>query len=156
MGWFGILALLIAGLPFGATPVNPYNFRGRFGRAVVSFAGPAVNIVLALIGLTVFALVIHPEPGEGGLSLPNLERFLFVFGVWNLCLFLFNLLPIPPLDGSAIVGNLVPGYRRWAENPANQPIFLGLFLFVFFAAGKVITPLAFDIAGAWIRLFVRG
>jgi len=142
MGGMSLVLLFVIGIAFGQMPVNPSRFRGRFGRALVAAAGPAVNVVLALLGLTALALWLRatdtPLVFESfhGLreTLNNGQFFLFIFGYINIVLFLLNLIPIPPLDGSTVLADLSPGYARFARNPANQGVFMGLFLGVFVLA----------------------
>jgi Zn-dependent protease len=155
MGVFSIVVLLIAGIAWGQTPVDPTRFRGRFGEALVAVAGPAVNLVLALLGLTAFALWVRfaGGPAEGGLAL-NFQSFLLVFGVTNLVLCLFNLLPVPPLDGASVVADFVPPYRRFVRDPDNQGVFFALFVGVFVLAPRLF-DVAYDVAGFWIRLIAR-
>jgi Zn-dependent protease len=135
MGGISLLMLFLVGIAWGATPVNPTRFRGRFGEAIVSFAGPAVNLLLALTGLVALGLwnrVGGPPSSEVSTSF---HEFLFVFGSWNVILFLFNLLPIPPLDGSKVVADFSPPYRRWIHDPHNHGVFSVLFLVAFFLSG---------------------
>lgn len=82
-------------------PVNPNNFRNPLrDNAIVSFAGPLSNFVLAIILFIVFALLQNTQSG-----LVN----IFYYGtVFNIFLFCFNLLPIPPLDGSHILFSIFP------------------------------------------------
>lgn len=82
-------------------PYNPYNLRGRYGEALVAFAGPGTNIVLALI----FGLIIRFFGGEID---PSLVDAFNVIVLINIVLALFNLIPIPPLDGSKILSALLP------------------------------------------------
>lgn len=81
-------------------PVNPYNFRDqRWGSLKVSIAGPATNFLIALI----FGLAIRFIP------LPETLEYLFGFIViYNFVLALFNLIPIPPFDGSHILFSVLP------------------------------------------------
>ncbi|MGB2783366.1 MAG: site-2 protease family protein [Atribacterota bacterium] len=117
------------GIIFGwakPVPINPYNFRDqRYGSAKVAVAGPAANIFLALI----FGLLIRFLPFGTDLFSQNLI-FIFGFIVWiNLLLAIFNLLPIPPLDGSHILFTFLP------QSMDNLKIFLtqyGLFVLLFF------------------------
>ncbi|MGB2762717.1 MAG: site-2 protease family protein [Minisyncoccales bacterium] len=117
------------GIIFGwakPVPINPYNFRDqRYGSAKVAVAGPAANIFLALI----FGLLIRFLPFGTDLFSQNLI-FIFGFIVWiNLLLAVFNLLPIPPLDGSHILFTFLP------QSMDNLKIFLtqyGLFVLLFF------------------------
>jgi len=80
-------------------PYNPYNLPGKYDEALVAGAGPAVNIFLALI----FSVVIRLFPESSATS-------LFVLIVYiNLLLALFNMIPLPPLDGSKIFSGILPG-----------------------------------------------
>lgn len=104
----GIL-ILTTGFAFGyakPVPVNPRRMRSpRNHNVLVALAGPGTNIVLA--GLTVLALrITGTEPGSGRLVL-----FFFVLGFANVILAVFNLIPIPPLDGSAVIERMLP--RQW-------------------------------------------
>ncbi len=81
-------------------PVNPYNLRDqKWGMLKVALAGPAANFLVAIF----FALIIRVLP------LPLTLAYLFgVIVTYNLLLGFFNLLPIPPLDGSNILFSLLP------------------------------------------------
>ena len=142
MGTMGLIFLFVFGIAFGSMPVDPSRFKSRYGRAIVAFAGPAVNLVLAAIGIVVAGLWIRfagvPEAGFAS----NLLGFFEWLAILNLILALFNLLPIPPLDGATVLGDLVPGYQRFASNPGNQPIFMGAFILVFLTAWRFLFPAA--------------
>ncbi|MCX5642018.1 MAG: site-2 protease family protein [Candidatus Omnitrophica bacterium] len=101
----GLLLLSNAGVIFGwakPVPVNPYRFRNfRRGMIEVGLSGPLSNILLALF----FAFLLRIT---GANSLSGVSGLL-LFGVAiNFVLALFNLIPIPPLDGSRILGSLLP------------------------------------------------
>jgi Zn-dependent protease len=137
MGGLSLLMLAVAGLAWGMMPVDPTRFRGRYGEALVAAAGPAVNLLLALLSLTLLGLW-HRFGGvaaEGGAS--NFQQFLGIFGLVNVTLFLLNLLPVPPLDGSTVLANFLPPYRRFVRNPDNQGIFLAAFFAVLLLAGPL-------------------
>jgi Zn-dependent protease len=87
-------------------PVNVMALRNpRFGMVLVAAAGPAINVLLAVMA----ALLLHPLQGPGGDNLQDwLEGFLVLSLIGNLILAAFNLLPIPPLDGGRILGGLLP------------------------------------------------
>lgn len=89
--------------------INPFNLRdSKHGMLLVSLAGPAMNIGLALVSMFILAAV-----GKiGGLPI-ELEKVLIYIYKFNLVLAVFNLIPLPPLDGSQIVSSLLPG--RQAE-----------------------------------------
>jgi Zn-dependent protease len=82
-------------------PYNPYNLRGKYGEALVAFAGPATNIVIALI----FGLFIRF--GAYAMSTPLVVAFGTIVYI-NMLLALFNLIPIPPLDGSKVFSAILP------------------------------------------------
>ena len=107
LDWFGTvflpLMLLVSGLPvFGwakPVPFNPYNLKyKRWGPAMVAAAGPLSNLIGATIGIILLRLVLIQLP-------PNnlLVIFLFQLVTINIILGVFNLIPIPPLDGSALL-----------------------------------------------------
>ena len=124
----GALALL-GGPVFGwakPVPVNKYRLNNpRFGMMAVAAAGPGSNFVLAALGAVLLGLAMPSGIGMGGGTetgaslLVNrlgdtqwLATGLFYFILINLFLGLFNLLPIPPFDGSHIVGGLLPARLR--------------------------------------------
>ena len=93
-------------------PVNPWLFKNpRRGMMWVAMAGPAMNFFLAWLG----ALALHPfdTPGDGGTVSFVVQVLLLRFVLFNLVLGLFNLLPIPPLDGGRIIVGILPA--RLAE-----------------------------------------
>jgi Zn-dependent protease len=83
------------------TPVNPYNLRGQYGSAIVSAAGPLSNLGLAIIGGVIFRLL--DLSGLQGDAAEFIAQVVFLFVLINLGLMVFNLLPIPPLDGSKVL-----------------------------------------------------
>jgi Zn-dependent protease len=119
--------LLLGGPPFGwakPVPINMYRLSDpRYGMMAVAAAGPGINFVLATLGAMILGLIGEAStlvPGPGGLifvadatgtALP-VENALLYFVLINLFLGLFNLLPIPPFDGSHIVGGLLPDRLR--------------------------------------------
>ncbi len=108
-------------------PVSAWKFRDpRRGMAVVAIAGPAMNFLLAYIGALLLPLPSGPfAPGVDPVDVaelalvqhPIVAPFLFYFILTNLVLGLFNLLPIPPLDGGRVAVGLLPLSlaRRWAK-----------------------------------------
>ncbi|WP_285022417.1 site-2 protease family protein [Novosphingobium sp. fls2-241-R2A-195] len=130
----GMLAL--AGAPvFGWAKPVPVDYRRlknpRLGMMAVAAAGPLTNLVLAGIGAVLLGLVarnatVGPVLGFAAL---NLQNFMFI----NIFLALFNLLPIPPFDGSHIVEGLLPrtAARAYARlRPWGFPLLIVLLLVV--------------------------
>jgi len=122
MGGMSLFALVLVGIAWGAMPVNPNRFRHKYGDALVSVAGPAMNIILALIGLSILAIWWRIDGmAQAGVAF-NLQKFLEIFGIWNIVLAMFNMAPVPPLDGSKIIGNLIPAYQRILDRMPNPEI----------------------------------
>ena len=127
----------ITGLPVLAwakpVPVNPTRLRHpRRDMLFVSLAGPATNLALMLVAAIAAKLLYENGPQVAFYEdLPLETRILFSFAVVNLFLGLFNLLPIPPLDGSALLERILPA--GWLPNWHRfRPYgFLVLFLLVF-------------------------
>lgn len=113
------LLILANAPPFGwakPVPVNPRRMRSpRNHGLIVSLAGPATNIVIALIAAAVLRFFVVPRI-EAGIytvdDLPVSTEFLVSLGLLNVVLATFNLIPLPPLDGSAVVERLLPA-RLW-------------------------------------------
>lgn len=116
-------------------PYNPYNLKGRYDEALIAFAGPGTNILLAVI----FGLAIRffDEMLD-----PALLTAFAIIALINLMLAIFNLIPLPPLDGSKILSVLLPpplarGYERFRvafeQLGMLGGIFILLVLFYFFS-----------------------
>jgi Zn-dependent protease len=104
MGWPSLIMLCLAGISWGQMPVNPSRFKSRkWGDIWVSAAGPLVNLGLALSAVMVLNLV-------SGYSVISLNFFYF-FAQINFVLFLFNLIPIPPLDGFHVFSEFFPSLK---------------------------------------------
>ncbi|MBP6788059.1 MAG: site-2 protease family protein [Candidatus Promineofilum sp.] len=131
----GTLLLIVAGFGW-AKPVmvNPMNMRGnpRTSMAIVAAAGPLSNLILAAIGAMFvrFGLVSFTAASSSALS----PAFLLGEFIWiNLILAFFNLIPIPPLDGSKILFAILPGELVYRLRPLEQFGFIILMAVVFFA-----------------------
>ncbi|MDA1194528.1 MAG: site-2 protease family protein [Planctomycetota bacterium] len=145
--------LLLVGISYGLMPVNPRRFRGRYGSALVAAAGPAVNVILAALGIVAWVGWLRLSgPAEPMTPAGNFQSFLYIFAQLNIVLALFNLLPLPPLDGSAIAANLSPAYERAARDPARQQLFMGVFVLFFIFGGQYLFKAADAVMGAALRL----
>lgn len=134
--------LLLGGPVFGwAKPVPVIKQRlnnPRFGMMAVGAAGPAMNFVLAAIGAVLLGVLASSVGGEPSQMVEIGVRAITTFIMINIFLALFNLLPIPPFDGSHIVeGLLPPGAARIYEKarPMGMLLFFGIVALSWFAPG---------------------
>jgi Zn-dependent protease len=123
-----LLVLTNAPFLFGwakPVPYNPYNLKNqRWGEALVAGAGPGVNLVLAIA----FGLVVRF--GVGTLS-PTFLSFAGLIVYINILLAFFNLLPIPPLDGSKLLKSMLPFRASRSFEQFENALMQGGFLFMF-------------------------
>lgn len=114
------------------TPVNPSNLEGgRRGEAIVALAGPISNLVLATAAaLPLRYLLANPELAR---QVPSMVlQVLILFVLINLVLMVFNLFPIPPLDGSKVLFAFLPPQVAWRWRPMLEQYGFILLLLVFF------------------------
>lgn len=131
---FGTIMLLLSGFGW-AKPVmvNPLNLRGNYrtSMAIVALAGPASNVLMAFLFAIPFRLgLLEATFGSGG-SIPS-PSFLFMQFVFiNIVLALFNLIPVPPLDGYKILQGVLPSEMAYQLRPLEQYGFLILIFLIF-------------------------
>ncbi len=148
MGLWSFVALAVAGIAWGQMPIDHTRTRGRHGAAWVAVAGPVTNLALAVVALTGLGVWMRFEPRltmgatPENHILPNIYLFVQTFGFINVLLCVFNLLPVPPLDGSHILASFHRGYAGFISNPSNQGallfLFIGAFMFGSFLFGPAI------------------
>jgi Zn-dependent protease len=129
---FGSLLFLIAGFGWAKpVPVNPNRLNGnpRTSYALVALAGPASNVILAILFALLFRLSAAILPADTALA-SMLFQGLGTAVLLNLFLALFNLIPIPPLDGSALLVALLPEAGARLVDQLRQYGFLILMLLV--------------------------
>ena len=109
----GAILLVVAGFGWAkGVPINVNNFRNRReGILKVSFAGPAANLFLCFLAALMMALL-----GRMGMLSDGLYKFLFWMQLYNVWFAFFNLIPVPPLDGSRILSELLPAKQSWQFN----------------------------------------
>ncbi|MGE6630393.1 site-2 protease family protein [Bacillus sp. NPDC077027] len=133
---FGTLLIFVAGFGWAKpVPINRFHFKKpRLAGICVSIAGPLSNLLLAFIGFFVYVL-LQKFGGEWLVRFePGIDRFFLMFINLNLILFLFNLLPLPPLDGYRIIEDVVSPKMRSKMTQFEQ---YGIIIFLIL----VITPL---------------
>ncbi len=133
--WFGsfflpMMSYFLGGFIIGwakPVPFNPYNLRNqRWGEALVAVAGPLSNICIALI----FGLLIRSGVAFSfGLAFVQISVMIVTI---NLVLATFNLIPVPPLDGSKILFSFLPYSLQYIRNFLEQNGTFILLFFVFF------------------------
>jgi Zn-dependent protease len=128
-----LVTYLLFSFPFGwakPVPVYPQNLRldPRYGMALVAIAGPVTNF---LIALAVVAFAVHGPAGM--LSGETAQQLIGLSFSVNVVLGVFNLLPVPPLDGSRVIGAFMSRqtYEDWSSLDRFAPIMFLLLFFVF-------------------------
>lgn len=136
-----VILVILGGPIFGGAkpvPFNPSRVRyEEFGAALVALAGPLVNLVIAFVayGLMVAFGYFSPMALIGGGDV--LGMILGYFVMINLGFFVFNMLPIPPLDGSRVLYALAPEFVRRGMEAFEQAGLLVVFALVFFASSAL-------------------
>lgn len=143
-----LLALLPGGVVFGwakPVPYNPYNLRHpKRDGAFIAAAGPLSNLTLALV----FAF-LYRGAALWFSSAPLLGDLLATIVIVNIALAIFNLVPIPPLDGSKVLFGMLPESARAFEEWLERAGWIVLLFFIFFAI-DLIAPAILGLA----RLFL--
>jgi Zn-dependent protease len=147
---------IVAGRAFGMAkpvPVNPSQMRSpRNHGLLTSLAGPATNLLIAGIATLTYRTLWPQQVGHFSFGGPTLAQdIVLMFGLANIILAAFNMIPIPPLDGSAVLERLLP--RQWLLpylrlRKYSFFIFIGLFFFGADLMNRFIQP-AVDL---WARL----
>jgi Zn-dependent protease len=156
MGVMSLIVFAIAGIAWGAVPVDPRRFRHKWSDVVVSLAGPAANLLLFAIFAIAAASNFQPSADTNlriALNLNSLKDLLgdigsqspltltFMLGsAFNLALAAFNLLPVPPLDGFSLTRHFFPGVLRSMEkSEILQIIYIVIAFALFYLSSGLIT-----------------
>lgn len=134
MGYESLIFLCVAGIAWGSMPVSPHKFRHpRWSDILVSAAGPLSNLVLGTLCIT--AIIATQQS-----ALPMVSQdFLLLAARINMLLFLFNLLPIPPLDGFSVCEKLFPALKLDRFRNSPFALFFMMALFVLPVTGMVLS-----------------
>ena len=145
---FGFVLLIFAHIGWGKpVEINPRNFDTKVsmetGEAIVSVAGPLMNLILAIIFSVIYAIIAKFAPGfvltqMGIITLTIIEYTIIV----NIGLGVFNLIPLPPLDGSKIFKRFLSyNAKRWLEEKEQIFYIVFLILWITGLAGTIISPI---------------
>ncbi len=145
VGWFFAWAK-----PVQIDPRYYPNFRR--GMILVAAAGPLMNFIVALMGAALYGIF-----NQLGMTGPLLSTFISILIVWNLVLLVFNLIPIPPLDGGKILAMLLPGetafrYLTWGEQ-WGLGVILALIFVDLFIPGLPFSPFSLWFKGWFSGLY---
>ena len=150
LDWLGSVILpfilIISGAPFvlgwaKPVPFNPYNFKNpKWGAVWVALAGPFTNIALAGIAALVLKAIPLAELGT---------LFFTSVIITNLALAVFNLIPVPPLDGHHVLFALIPEQFNHIKNFLRQYSFIILIIFVMYG-WKFIAPVIFELYNIFV------
>ena len=149
---FGLIMLFIARIGWAKpVPINPHNFRNyKKDTALTAAAGPAANFILAILLSIIFNLIkkMNPDIMYHASSLTQFWLSMLLYAILiNLALGLFNLIPIPPMDGSKILGGFLSdeAYHRYTARERQGAQLLMIILAISFVfrlniIGTIIMP----------------
>ena len=142
----GALCMLVGGVGW-AKPVsiNPYKYKNpKVGMALSAAAGPASNFLLAWVSMILYKICWYSGVGQ---TAPTLITFLYYMIAMNLSLGVFNLLPVPPFDGSRIVLLFLPQRLYFKAMKYERYIMLAVLALVFL--GLLNAPLSWLVNAMW-------
>jgi len=155
----GFILLIFAHVGWGKpVQINPRNFDRKIsasaGEAIVSVAGPVMNFVLALVFTIIYFILIKFAPS---FLLTQIGYIIFMIVqstiIVNIGLGVFNLIPLPPLDGSKIFRNFMSyNVKQWLDKYERVFYIIFLVLWITGLAGTIISPIIEFIANGLIRL----
>ena len=150
--WFGFLMLIVAGIGWAKpVPVNMFRFKDpKKGMAITALAGPLMNILLVFVSLLLYALAIIYGWNE------YLIMFFSLSAQYNAVLAMFNMLPIPPLDGSKVLFAFLPE-KYYFKLMAYEQYGMILILILSFTnmTSKIISTGVYNLMENLLRLVVK-
>ncbi|MBQ7651787.1 MAG: site-2 protease family protein [Victivallales bacterium] len=144
MGVTSMISLALFGIAWGAVPVNPWAYRRRHQPSLVSAAGPFSNLALSFAFGMLFRLL-------GNVPVPGINALLYLTGVAchaNALLFVFNMLPIPMLDGWGVLEPFVPAMYKMSPQTRNNISMACIVLLWLTPASRIVTFLSSSIANS--------
>lgn len=145
----GFMLLMFAGFGWGKpVQINPRNFNRNVridkGEAIVSMAGPLMNFIIAIVSAIILGAIYMFAPASflmntvGNVIYILLQELVII----NIGLGVFNLIPLPPLDGSKIFINFMPyNWRRWIIEHSQIFYYIFLAIWITGLAGVIISPI---------------
>lgn len=158
----GSIMMLLIGLGWAYVPVNPRSLRPnpRTGHMIVAAAGPIANLLLAVLCAGIWHLLNFVSLSAAfAAQIEFIFRVLFFFASINLALFLFNLIPIAPLDGFTILKGLLPyqlAYQLEGMQRYSMLVFLGAFFVAPLLGVPILSWLVFNPAQSMTQLLFFG
>jgi Zn-dependent protease len=143
MGIPSLIMLMFVGMSWGQMPVNPSNFRHKWSDAFVAAAGPLSNLAIAFIACAIIAVSTTRD-------IPALSpEFFGMMAFINVFLCLFNLLPVPPLDGFTVISDLFPSLKPMRNSQ------VGLFMLIILFTVPVIGQGLAALSGLTVQLVTQ-
>lgn len=136
-----VVSVAIGGLIIGwakPTPVNTANLRDRRnGEVIVALAGPVSNWLMAVVGAVIFRVMWAMS-----LPAPNIVWLaVYYFVLFNVVLGIFNLIPVPPLDGSTLLFRFLSPRQVWQIRPVLYQYGIFILLFIVILGGPILNQL---------------
>jgi Zn-dependent protease len=149
-GLMTVISILFSPILFGwakPTPVNPANLRDRRnGELLVAIAGPLSNLAMAIVGALLLRLLVAAGSGLPSNIYEVVGQVLFYFVYFNVALAIFNLIPIPPLDGSNILFRFLSPSQIWQIRPILAQYGIFIVIIVVLLLGRALGEAIYNVA----------
>lgn len=151
MGWPSMIMLMLTGIAWGAVPYNPRNLRKPWSGALVALAGPLANLLLCIAFAGAYSVAAHLAHGE----MTGPMQFFGRAALSNAMLFIFNMLPLPILDGWKVLSLFIPDMARMPAQHAGNISMLGILFLWTSSASQYLWTFSSAIAGFFLRMWAH-